>query len=121
MNASIDVDGATEDVTQEKDVTIIDKNGEEFTDLDMSYLNVSRVYVTARLWKVQSDVKISAEYTGTPANGYQVESISTTPNVISVAGSEEALNSLKDQNNTCLLYTSPSPRDRQKSRMPSSA
>ena len=25
------------------------------------------------------------------------------------------------QNNTCLLYTSPSPRDRQKSRMPSSA
>ena len=28
---------------------------------------------------------------------------------------------VKDGNNTCLLYTSPSPRDRQKSRMPSSA
>ena len=27
----------------------------------------------------------------------------------------------KDQHNSCLLYTSPSPRDRQKSRMPSSA
>ena len=26
-----------------------------------------------------------------------------------------------DENNNCLLYTSPSPRDRQKSRMPSSA
>ena len=26
-----------------------------------------------------------------------------------------------DDNNICLLYTSPSPRDRQKSRMPSSA
>ena len=26
-----------------------------------------------------------------------------------------------EQTNTCLLYTSPSPRDRQKSRMPSSA
>ena len=26
-----------------------------------------------------------------------------------------------DQNGNCLLYTSPSPRDRQKSRMPSSA
>ena len=26
-----------------------------------------------------------------------------------------------DSNGTCLLYTSPSPRDRQKSRMPSSA
>ena len=28
---------------------------------------------------------------------------------------------LKSINETCLLYTSPSPRDRQKSRMPSSA
>ena len=27
----------------------------------------------------------------------------------------------REQNLTCLLYTSPSPRDRQKSRMPSSA
>ena len=29
--------------------------------------------------------------------------------------------SLEDKSITCLLYTSPSPRDRQKSRMPSSA
>ena len=27
----------------------------------------------------------------------------------------------EDEDNDCLLYTSPSPRDRQKSRMPSSA
>lgn len=103
VNASIDVDGATEDVIQEKDVKIIDKNGEEFTDTDMGYLNVSKVYVTARLWKVQSNVKISAEYTGEPAEGYQVESISTTPNVLSVAGSEDALAALKEQNNTICL------------------
>ena len=32
----------------------------------------------------------------------------------------EALN-IEVENRTCLLYTSPSPRDRQKSRMPSSA
>ena len=91
VNASIDVDGAMEDVTQETDVKIIDKNGEEFTDTDMGYLNVSKVYVTAKLWKVQSNVRISAEYSGTPAAGYQVESIMTTPNVISIAGSEDAL------------------------------
>lgn len=103
VNASIDVDGATEDVTQETDVKIIDKNGEEFTDSDMSYLNVSKVYVNARLWKVQTNVKISAKYSGTPSDGYQVESVSTTPNVISVAGSEDALNSLKEQNNTIWL------------------
>ena len=100
VNASIDVDGATEDVTQETEVKIIDKNGEEFSDTDASYLNISKVYVTARLWKVKTDVKISAEYTGTPDSGYQVESVTTTPNVISIAGSEEALNNLKNQNNT---------------------
>ena len=32
-----------------------------------------------------------------------------------------ALASMKEQSQNCLLYTSPSPRDRQKSRMPSSA
>ena len=76
------MDGATEDITTEKDVKIIDKNGEEFTDSDMSYLNVSRVYVTAKLWKVQADVKIKAGYSGSPKSGYQVESVSTTPNVV---------------------------------------
>ena len=40
-----------EDVTQETDVKIIDKNGEEFTDTDMGYLNVSKVYVTANYGK----------------------------------------------------------------------
>lgn len=103
VNASIDVDGATEDITTEKDVKIIDKNGEEFTDSDMGYLNVSRVYVTAKLWKVQANVKIKAGYSGSPKSGYQVESVSTTPNVISVAGSEEALAALKDQNNTITI------------------
>ena len=34
---------------------------------------------------------------------------------------EQALKNIKELCNDCLLYTSPSPRDRQKSRMPSSA
>ena len=33
----------------------------------------------------------------------------------------DATNWMKEKLNACLLYTSPSPRDRQKSRMPSSA
>ena len=33
----------------------------------------------------------------------------------------KSLNTFTNTPNTCLLYTSPSPRDRQKSRMPSSA
>ena len=34
---------------------------------------------------------------------------------------DSAIEKLAEVNNNCLLYTSPSPRDRQKSRMPSSA
>ena len=106
VNASVDVDGASEDVTEETDVKIIDKNGEEFTDTDMAYLNISKVSVTARLWKVRPEVGIKAEYEGTPADGYEVESISTTPNVISVAGSDEALSALEEQNNTITIPSS---------------
>lgn len=106
VNASVDVDGASEDVTEETDVKIIDKNGEEFTDTDMAYLNISKVSVTARLWKVRPEIRIKAEYEGTPADGYEVESISTTPNVISVAGSDEALSALEEQNNTITIPSS---------------
>lgn len=98
--ASVNVNSAVADVTQETDVTVIDKNGEEFSSQDLNYLNVSKVYVSARLWKVRTDVKISAECSGSPAEGYQVESVTTTPNVISVAGSDEALSALAEQNNT---------------------
>ena len=106
VNASVDVDGTSEDVTEETDVKIIDKNGEEFTDTDMAYLNISKVSVTARLWKVRPEVRIKAEYEGTPADGYEVESISTTPNMISVAGSDEALSALEEQNNTVTIPSS---------------
>ena len=106
VNASVDVDGTSEDVTEETDVKIIDKNGEEFTDTDRAYLNISKVSVTARLWKVRPEVRIKAEYEGTPADGYEVESISTTPNVISVAGSDEALSALEEQNNTVTIPSS---------------
>ena len=46
--------------------------------------------------------------------------------VLEADGSEQALELIKDMGQhidlmICLLYTSPSPRDRQKSRMPSSA
>lgn len=100
VNAAIDVTDASEDVTEETEVTVIDKNGEQFSDSDMSYLNVSNVTVTARLWRVRSDVKISAEYSGTPADGYVADSVTTTPNVISVAGSDAALETLEEQDNT---------------------
>lgn len=106
VNAAVDVSDASEDVTEETDVTVIDKNGEQFSDTDMAYLNVSKVYATAKLWKVRSDVRIRAEYSGTAADGYVADSITTTPNVISVAGSDSALEMLEEQNNTVWIPAS---------------
>ena len=46
-----------------------------------------------------------------------IEAIKSGPDFTIICGHRNE----SDQNNACLLYTSPSPRDRQKSRMPSSA
>ena len=62
--------------------------------------------------------------------GFVADATINTPNGVLVASGKhedmytainELINKLERQLNNCLLYTSPSPRDRQKSRMPSSA
>ena len=57
------------------------------------------------------------------SDGYARNNI--IPKKLGVEATPKNLNDLKLQNQhadkVCLLYTSPSPRDRQKSRMPSSA
>lgn len=100
VNAFIDINNETEDKTEEVELSIIDKNGEGLSEKEMGYLNVPRVTVTSHLWKVRSNVKIHAEYSGEPAEGYMVDSVSTTPDVVSVAGSEEALDNLAQMDNT---------------------
>ena len=66
-----------------------------------------------------------------PGDGIGPEVMDAALAVLDVVGIEYGLNfeikselaggASLDQFNDCLLYTSPSPRDRQKSRMPSSA
>lgn len=50
-----------------------------------------------------SGVQISADYVGTPAEGYQVGAVRTVPDTISVAGSAEGLESLADNNNVITI------------------
>ena len=97
VNASIELDGNTEDFTQDVNLTIIDKNQEVLTDSEMNSLRIennAKVTVTAKLWKIRQGVQISADYVGTPAEGYQVGAVRTVPDTISVAGSAEGLESL---------------------------
>lgn len=101
------VDGIAQDTTiTDAEMTITDKNQDTLSSNSMSYLkfdNNGKVNVTAKLWKVRSDIRISAGYTGEPAEGYTVDSVTTVPETFSVAGSEEALNNLKLQGNTIYL------------------
>ena len=54
-------------------------------------------------------------------NGYNERNLSDFERAAVNACGQEAERYTRDRVRVCLLYTSPSPRDRQKSRMPSSA
>ena len=105
-NATIELDGNTQDFTQYVNLTIIDKNQEALSDSEMNSLRIennAKVVVTARLWKIRQGVGISASYVGTPADGYEVGSVKTVPDTISVAGSTEGLESLAENNNVITI------------------
>lgn len=102
VNATIALDGNTEDYTQEVNLTIYDKNQETLSESEMNSLRIennAKVVVTAKLWKIRTGVKIAAGYVGTPAGGYQVGSVKTVPDTISVAGNTEGLESLSENDN----------------------
>lgn len=109
--ADVDVTGMSQSGNVSASLHIYDKNGDELTDTEMSYLdlqeidnNIVNVYVD--LWKVQPDIAIQAEYTGSPKAGYQVSSVSTVPNTISLAGTEEALEKLASNGNVITIPAS---------------
>ena len=102
VNATIALDDNTEDYTQEVNLTIYDKNQETLSESEMNSLRIennAKVVVTAKLWKIRTGVKIAAGYIGTPAGGYQVGSVKTVPDTISVAGNTEGLESLSENDN----------------------
>ena len=102
VNATIALDGNTEDYTQEVNLTIYDKNQEALSESEMNSLRIennAKVVVTAKLWKIRTGVKIAAGYVGTPAGEYQVGSVKTVPDTISVAGNTEGLESLSENDN----------------------
>ena len=106
VNATISLDGNTQDFTQDVNLTIIDKNQEALSDSEMNSLRIennAKVSVTARLWKIRQGVGISAGYVGSPASGYQVGTVTTVPDTISVAGSTKGLETLTQNDNTITI------------------
>lgn len=83
--ADVDVTGMNQSGNISALLHIYDKNGDELTETEMSYLDLQEidsntVNVYVDLWRVQPDIAIQAEYTGSPEDGYQVSSVSTVPN-----------------------------------------
>ena len=69
-----------------------------------------------------SDASQRGSYFKRPACNVQLPPTVTSPaQIYSNIGLYESLVQVREERKICLLYTSPSPRDRQKSRMPSSA
>lgn len=108
--ATVDVSGMAEDGVKNAELKILDKNGDVFSDSTFENLTFEglkegekpNIEVTVELWK-KVDVRLEAEYSGTPANGYQVSEVKVVPSELTIAGSAEALEGLAESGNTLTI------------------
>lgn len=105
--AQVDVNGMKKDTQLDANLVIYDKNQVKLSDKQMSYLKfnvpISQALVNVDLWKIKKGVKIEVLHIGTPKAGYQVSEITTVPETISVAGTDEALKMLEKNGNKIVI------------------
>ena len=107
VNAIVDVTGIRTDKDMEPVIRITDKNGEQITDTQMSYLSMNvteeemNVHVT--VYAVRSGVSLKVETSGEPASGYTVGNIAVTPSTLSVVGSRAVLDMLEQNGNVITI------------------
>ena len=97
VTAQIDVNGMSQSGMKKGKLKVYDKNHDELTEKQMSYIKFdipsTTVDVKVDLWRLVPDIYINASfaYSGNPAAGYQVDSVTSTPEKVSIVGSEDAL------------------------------
>lgn len=107
--AEIDVTGMVQDGSKTAELKLYDEDQNEISEaaieenLTFNGSDMLTVEVDVELWKRQSGVALDVNYSGSPADGYQVGSITTTPDEITVAGSTEALETLAQQGNAIII------------------
>ena len=102
VTANVNLDGTTQDRTDTANLTVTDKNGDALSAISMSNLRIEndgRVTVSTKLWRVRTNVHLGILYSGEPAEGFVVDSVTTVPETVSVAGTTEALEELRQQGN----------------------
>ncbi len=107
----IDVSGLAEDKTLTGKLAFIDKNQDEISDTIMQDdITIEGgepdMTVDVELWKKQSDISIQVGYSGSPANGYQIGTITTTPDNLTLAGTDDALKLLAQNGNKIVIPSS---------------
>ena len=111
VNAIVDVTGIRTDKDMEPVIRITDKNGEQITDTQMSYLSMNvteeEMTVHVTVYAVRSGVSLKVETSGEPASGYTVGNIAVTPSTLSVVGSRAVLDML-EQNGNIITITADS-------------
>lgn len=95
VTAQVNISGKTRDVTEDVSLTITDRNQDSLSSSYLTIDNSGKATVTTKFWRIQSGVRFYISYTGEPAEGYHVERVSTVPDTISLAGTEDALTSLR--------------------------
>lgn len=107
VSVPVSVQGSSADRTVTCSIRITDKNGAVFTENQMNSLELKtmegavisegKVDVNLTFWRVKSSVPIEIIPDGTPADGYHITEITTTPETLNIAGSTQAL---KDMGST---------------------
>lgn len=102
--APVNVTALNSDMALTSTLKLIDKNGSELTDSQLSNLEFKDsngvvitdrvVQIMVKIWKVQTDIPVEVNITGSPQFGYSVVGIETIPVTISLAGTESALEEL---------------------------
>ncbi|MBE5996488.1 MAG: hypothetical protein E7240_03915 [Lachnospiraceae bacterium] len=103
VTAPVDATQLVSDTVVSSELVIYDRNGAQFTDSQMESLKFSKtegtVSVGVDIWRVVSDITLEPSIGGSPEMGYRVGEVTVTPAVVSVAGTDEALNALSNQEN----------------------
>ncbi len=102
--ARIDVTGMTMDSAREAKLILLGKDQSEISEDtiqdDLTFEGgTPNITVYVELWKRRSDVVLDVQYHGIPAEGYHVESVTTTPDTITVVGDRQALLKLTQDGN----------------------
>ncbi len=92
IRVSVDVDGATGDITTTGDPVLYDNDGEEIVSPQIT-IKSTIISVEVEIWKTKTvGIEMSAE--GTPADGYVMTSFDYEPKQIEIAAPDDVLEDL---------------------------